>query len=129
MKFEHFALNVEQPVEMADWYCKNLGMTIVSQQKQLPFMTFLADASGRVVMELFFNNSADVTNFENLHHLTMHMAFQVEDARKLSEKLQKEGATFLEEVNPEEGTILVMLKNPWNIPLQLCQRKNKMPLG
>ena len=28
-RFEHVAINVTDPVAMADWYCENLGMKII----------------------------------------------------------------------------------------------------
>ena len=57
MIFEHFALNVTNPVEMADWYVENLEMKIVRSIDKSPFTRFLADRTGRVVLEIYSNNT------------------------------------------------------------------------
>ena len=50
MRFEHFALNVEAPVKMAQWYCEHLGLHLVFEQDEPPYMRFLADENdGSVV--------------------------------------------------------------------------------
>ena len=124
MRFEHFAINVPRPREMANWYVTHLKMRVVYQQDEAPFMTFLADASGRVVMEIYNNPTAPIPDYEKAHHLTFHMAFQTDDAQKVKHYLCKEGATLVEEILPGEGSHLVMLRDPWGIPLQICQRKD-----
>jgi glyoxylase I family protein len=58
MKIEHFAINVAEPVAMADWYCKNMGMTVMRKQPKAPHTHFLADSSGSVMIEIY-NNPAD----------------------------------------------------------------------
>jgi glyoxylase I family protein len=50
MKIEHFALNVEDPVALAQWYIEHFGLKIESQLKLAPFTAFLADDSRRVLM-------------------------------------------------------------------------------
>lgn len=36
MKIEHFAMNVEEPLVMAAWYEKHMGLKIVKQDKNAP---------------------------------------------------------------------------------------------
>ncbi len=126
MLFEHYALNVLNPKEMAQWYVSYMGLEVVSQQKEAPFMTFLADTSHRVVMELYHRPDAEITDFNKMHHLTFHMAFISENAEVDKNRLMVQGASFLEEVNKEDGSHLIMLRDPWGIPLQLCQRTHKL---
>nr|WP_276169038.1 hypothetical protein [Zobellia alginiliquefaciens] len=52
------------------------------------------------------------------------MAFVSDDAKLDKERLIREGASLVEEVK-REGVHLVMLRDPWGMPLQLCQRANK----
>ena len=122
MIFEHFALNVLNPVEMADWYVKNLEMKIVRSVNEAPFARFLADKTGRVVLELYSNNSVKIPEYKNNHPLEFHFAFMVEDATSLKDKLLNAGATLEEELKPDDGSHLVMLRDPFGIPLQLCKR-------
>jgi predicted enzyme related to lactoylglutathione lyase len=125
MVFEHFALNVANIEQAVDWYCQHLGLTIASQQKVAPYMTFLADSTGRVVLELYSREDALKRNFETEHPLTFHVAFVSEDAQADKQRLVEQGASFFEEVHKPDGSHLVMLRDPWGMPLQLCQRAIK----
>ncbi len=122
MVFEHFALNVNNIEEIVKWYTGNLGLKIVSEQKESPFMTFIADSSGRVIMELYYRPDEHITNFKTQHPLTFHVAFVSENAEKDKTRLLEQGALFVEEVKKEDGSLLIMLRDPWGMPLQLCQR-------
>jgi glyoxylase I family protein len=122
MIFEHFALNVSNPVEMADWYVDNLEMKIVRSVDKSPFARFLADKTGRVVLELYSNNAAKIPEYKSAHPLEFHFAFMVEDAVSLKDKLLNAGATFEEELKLDDGSHLVMLRDPFGVPLQLCKR-------
>ncbi len=52
MVFEHIALNVKNIKDIKDWYVDHIGLKVVSEQTEAPFMTFFADSSGRVILEL-----------------------------------------------------------------------------
>jgi len=52
MKLEHFALNVEDPVAMAEWYCTHLGLRVERQMEDSPFTTFLSDDSDKILIEI-----------------------------------------------------------------------------
>ncbi|PCJ98896.1 MAG: glyoxalase/bleomycin resistance/dioxygenase family protein [Flavobacteriaceae bacterium] len=125
MVFEHFALNVAKIDEVVSWYTAHLELKIVRQQKEAPFMTFLADSSGRVVVELYHRPDETITDFRQQHPLTFHVAFVSENAEEDKVRLIAEGASLFEEVNLEDGSHLVMLRDPWGMPLQLCQRAQK----
>ena len=125
MIFEHFAINVNNVDAVVKWYVSHLGLKVVSQQKELPFMTFLADSGDRVILELYQRADAMMTNFTIQHQLTFHVAFVSENAQKDRDRLEVEGATFIEEVRKEDGSHLVMLRDPWGMPLQLCERAQK----
>lgn len=124
MIFEHFALNVNKPVEMADWYVNNCEMKIVKSLTESPFTHFLADKSGRVVLEIYQNNSAEIPDYSKRHPLIFHFALAVDDVNKVKDKLLQAGASFFEEVNLNDGSHLIMLRDPFGIPLQLCKRAN-----
>ncbi len=125
MIFEHFAINVTNIQDMVSWYVVHLGLKIVQVQQEPPFMTFLADASGRVVMELYHRADETILDFENQHPLTFHVAFVSENAESDKKRLLQAGASFIEEVIKEDGSRLVMLRDPWGMALQLCQRTKK----
>ncbi|MGC1515003.1 MAG: VOC family protein [Maribacter sp.] len=125
MVFEHFALNVTDIDGVVDWYCTHLGLTIASRQAKAPFMTFLADATGRVIIEFYTREDALAEDFTQRHPLTFHVAFVSDDAARDKQRLMKAGARFVEEVHKPDGSHLVMLRDPWGMPLQLCQRTEK----
>ena len=120
--FEHFAINVNKPKQMAEWYVKNLNMSITKSMEEAPYTHFLADSTGRLAMEIYSNENAEIPDYQNEHPLTFHMAFASENAEKMKNKLEGEGATVFEELKPNEGTHLVMLRDPFGVPLQICQR-------
>jgi hypothetical protein len=56
-----------------------------------------------------------------------HVALVATDARAERARLERAGATlFLEDPQPD-GSLLIMLRDPWGVPLQLCQRTTLMP--
>jgi len=127
MKFEHFALNVPDAPAQARWYVQHLGFTIVRQRSDAPFTHFLADETGRVVVEFYTNPKAAIPDYASQHPLNFHFAVVAPDAKAERARLEKAGATlFLEEPQPD-GSLLIMLRDPWNVALQLCQRTNPMP--
>ena len=125
MIFEHFAINVNGIDEVVSWYVEHLELQVVSEQKEPPFMTFLADSSGRVIMELYHRPDETIQDFSKQHPLTFHLAFVSENALEDRIRLEGKGASFAEEVKKEDGSHLIMLRDPWGMPLQLCQRARK----
>lgn len=126
MKLEHFALNVEEPLAMAMWYVENLGLTVVKQVKEAPFMTFLSDDSGRIMIEIYKNPADEVPPYREMNPLLVHLAFVSEDPEKDKNRLQKAGATVVTDDHLEDGTHLVMMRDPWGLAVQLCKRGTPM---
>jgi len=128
MKFEHFALNVSDPPTQARWYVEHLGFTIARKRDEAPFTHFLADETGRTVFELYMNPKAAIPNYAAQHPLCFHVAVVAANAKAERTRLEKAGATlFLEEPQPD-GSLLIMLRDPWGVPLQLCQRTQPFPM-
>ncbi|HZP61370.1 MAG TPA: VOC family protein [Opitutaceae bacterium] len=127
MKFEHFALNVSDVRSIARWYVEHLGLRVVRSREDPPYTQFLADETGRVIMELYTNTSAAVPDYAAIHPLCFHIAFVVDDAGAVQQRLEKAGARFFVEDNSPDGTRLIMMRDPWGVPLQLCHRAK--PLG
>jgi catechol 2,3-dioxygenase-like lactoylglutathione lyase family enzyme len=128
MKFEHFAINVPDAAAHAQWYVANLGFKIVRQMTVAPFTHFLADETGRVVVELYSNQKATIPDYKALHPLNFHLAVVAADARADRARLEQSGATLFLEDPQADGSLLIMLRDPWNVPLQLCQRTTLMPM-
>jgi len=127
LHFEHFAINVPEPEAMARWYVTHFGMTIVERQIDTPYAHFLADDGGRTCVEIYNNPIDPVPDYERQHPLRFHWAFAVEDPDALASTLEANGATVVERLDKPDGSRLLMLRDPWNIPLQLCRRHQPMP--
>ena len=126
MKLEHFALNVEKPLAMAAWYVEHLGLKVVKQQSEPPYMTFMADDSGRIMIEIYCNPANEVPPYIEMNPLLVHLAFVSEDPAKEKERLVKAGASVESDQQLEDGSHLVMLRDPWGLALQLCKRGKPM---
>ena len=126
MRFEHFGINVPDARAMAHWYVKHLGMRAVREQHDPPYTHFLADATGRVVMELYTNPAAGDADYSAQHPLRYHHAFAVDAPMTEKKRLEKAGATTLSVDHPQDGSTLVMMRDPWGVPLQLCKRAKPM---
>ncbi len=126
MKFEHFGINVPDAAAMAAWYVEHLHMQIVRSIPQAPHTHFLADATGRVVMEIYSNPSAPIPHYVDQDPLCLHVAFAVDDGAATRDYLIANGAALVSNQTLDDGSLLVMLRDPWGVALQLCQRAAPM---
>jgi catechol 2,3-dioxygenase-like lactoylglutathione lyase family enzyme len=127
MRFEHFALNVPDARAMSRWYVDNVGFVIARRREEAPYTHFLADETGHIVVELYTNTTQPCLEFPALHPLLFHFAVVATDARAERVRLEKAGAALVVEETLPDGTILVMMRDPWGVPLQLCQRATPFP--
>ncbi|MDN3688899.1 VOC family protein [Cyclobacterium jeungdonense] len=126
MKIEHIALNVKHPQAVSDWYEKNLGLKVVKKMANAPFMTFLADDSGKVMIELYQNAKAPVLEYAKLDPLMLHLAFVSENPEEEKKRLVEAGAELVSDDTLEDGTRLLMLRDPWGLSIQFCKRAKPM---
>ncbi len=126
MKIEHFAFNVEDPIAMSEWYIKNMGMTLISQVKEPPYPTFLADNSGRVMIEIYKNPPHEIPDYRNMNTLILHLAFVSEQPSADKDRLLKVGAKVVKDEVLDDGSQIVTLRDPWGFAIQLCKRGKQM---
>jgi glyoxylase I family protein len=123
MNIEHIAINVNDPVAMADWYTRHLGMRIVRQVDGPPHTRFLADGAGRTVIEIYHQTVAAVPNYAAMHPMAFHIAFTVSDVAAARAKLLAAGATDAgEPTTAPNGDILAFVRDPWGVTVQLVKR-------
>ena len=122
MKFEHFAINVPDVRAASIWYVDHLGLRIVRSIEEPPHTKFLADETGRVIVELYTNTSVSAPDYATIPPLNFHIAFVAEDARATQIRLEGAGASPFSEDTLADGTVLVMMRDPWGVPIQFCQR-------
>ena len=119
--FAHAGLDVADMDAVVEWYVANLGLTVARKAEGV--MTFLADPTGRVIVEFYANPSAAVMDFPESHPLTFHLAFLVEDPDATAERLLAAGATVAEaSKTTAAGDRMVMLRDPFGIRIQFIRR-------
>ena len=122
MKLEHFALNVEDPVAMSDWYCQHFGLRIARQMQDSPFTTFLLDDTNKIMLEIYRNREAEVPPYREMNPLLVHVAFVSSNPSADKERLLEAGATLVSDHQLNDGSHLVMMRDPWGLAIQLCKR-------
>ncbi len=122
LSLEHIAFNVADPGRMAAWYVTHIGMRIVRDSTDPPFIHFLADASGSTLIELYCNPAAAVPAYGQMDPLQLHVAFAAPEPDTARAALEAAGATFVDERGLPDGTRLLMLRDPWGLSIQLCKR-------
>ncbi len=122
MKIEHFAFNVKDPEAVTEWYCANLGFSVARKMEGGPRTHFLKDSSGQVMVEIYNNPPDEVPPYADMNPLLLHLAFVCENPEEKRAELEKVGATFVEEVKPNDGSHLVMMRDPFGFSIQLCKR-------
>ncbi|HEY4246114.1 MAG TPA: VOC family protein [Lacunisphaera sp.] len=127
MKFEHFALNVPDARAMSRWYVEHVGLKIMRSREDTPYTHFLGDETGRVFIELYTNPSALIPDYAGQHPLVVHFAVYTTDSAADRARLEKAGAKFFVEDTSPDGTRLIMMRDPWGVALQLCQRGKPFP--
>jgi glyoxylase I family protein len=128
VRFEHIALNVQDPAAMAKWYCENLGMQIkVSKDVPAP-SRFISDAHGNMMFELYHQDDKPFNDLQKLDSSSLHIAFTVDDVYGTCSRLKNAGAFV---VNPparlaDAGVELCMLRDPWGLAIQIIKRDKPM---
>jgi len=124
---EHVALNVAEPVAMAEWYCKNLGMKVVKEGPPPVNGRFMADSGGNMMLEIYTNPPDSIPDYGSMNPLCLHIAFMVEDVKAVQEKLVAAGAALVEAVSTTSaGDRIAMLRDPWGVPIQFVKRAEPM---
>ena len=127
MKIEHFAIQVPDPIAMADWYVKHLGCSLARSSGEPAHMRFLKDSSGSVLVELYRNPKVAVPDYVAMDPLLLHLAFLSENPVADRDRLVAAGAMVADDlVTTSLGDQLVMLRDPWHVALQLVKRSASM---
>lgn len=122
MKIEHLALNVADPVGMADWYCRNLGFVVARKSTGPSLAHFLRDPATGVMLEIYLNPPDRVPDYAGMDPLLLHLAFASDDLSADCAALAAAGATLVSDQTLADGSRVAMLRDPWNLCIQLCQR-------
>lgn len=122
MRIEHLAFNVADPVAVAAWYGTHLGLTIARHIPAPAQTHFLADDGGNTVLEIYCNPPDEIPDYAAMNPLLFHIAFASDAPDEDRTRLIDAGATEVDEILKDDGTHLVMLRDPWGLAMQLCKR-------
>lgn len=122
MTFEHFAINISNPHKFVEWYVTNCNLKIIKSLDNPPYTHFLADSAGKSFIEIYSNPTAKIPDYSSLHPLEFHFAFAVEDVNSSKDKLIAAGAKLIEDVILDDGSHLLMFRDPFGIALQIVKR-------
>lgn len=127
VRLEHVAINVEEPIAMAKWYCENLDMKVLRSGPPPINMRFIADADENMMLELYNNPPEEVPDYRKMNPLSLHIAFCVDDVAAVRRQLIAAGATPYNEIaSTPAGDVLTILRDPWGVPIQFVTRAKPM---
>ena len=130
MKIEHFALQVADPTAMAAWYVEHLGCSIARVPGGPGAIHFVRDGAGTTLVELYRNPRVAVPDYLSMDPMLVHVAFVSDNPAADRDRLVAAGATIAEDlVQTPAGDELVMLRDPWGVPLQLITRVTPLLAG
>ena len=102
-------------------------MKVVRKGEPPVNMRFISDAGGNMMLEIYNNPPDAVPNYRSMDTLSLQVAFMVDDVKPITRKLIAAGATIAADVNTTPaGDELVMLRDPWGIPIQSLKRAEPM---
>lgn len=107
---------------MGRWYADHVGFKVTRRREDPPYTHFLSDDTSRLVVELYTNPQAAIPDYAARHPLTFHFAVTAVDARAECRRLEAAGARLYQEETLPDGSLVVMMRDPWGVPLQICQR-------
>lgn len=127
MRIEHLGLQVDEPAMQADWYVTHLDFEIRRAEDEPVPVRFLADQTGRVMLELYDNPKVSTPDYAGTDPLIFHLAFVCEKVRETADRLAGAGAVIVSgpEFTPA-GDEICMLRDPWGLAIQLCRRAQPM---
>jgi glyoxylase I family protein len=125
MKLEHFALQVPDPIAMADWYVKHMGCKVARSGGEPSHGRFLT--VGSVLFEIYRNPKGSVPDYGAIDPLHLHFAFTSENLKADRDRLVKAGASVVEDISTTPaGDEIMMLRDPWKVALQFVKRAEPM---
>ena len=87
-----------------------------------PYAYFLADDGGTVMLEIYCNPTDQVPDYASMDPLLLHLAFVSSDPEADKQRALDAGATLVQDILPDDGSHIVMMRDPWGLAFQFCHR-------
>ena len=78
------------------------------------------------MVEIYHNPPDQVPSYSQMHPLVLHLAFVSSDPEADKSRLLGAGATSVQDESLPDGSLLIMMRDPWGIAIQLCKRGKPM---
>ena len=129
MLIEHLAFVVKDPEAVCKWYCSHLGLRELRRGGGGDI--FVCDEEGSTILQLedarLVSEDEDIADHANRDARQLHLAFCTEDVIGECERLEAAGAVKEgDALVTEDGDEMVLMRDPWGLPFQLVNRKEKM---
>jgi uncharacterized glyoxalase superfamily protein PhnB len=124
---EHIGLNVADSRKVAAWYVENLDFIILREGSTPGSAIFISDRGKKMMYEFYQNKNVPIINFDTVSYQSFHIALTVNDIQEAKEALVASGAKVAEDMKKTaSGDDVMMLRDPWGLPLQFVHRINPM---
>ena len=113
MRIEHIGVQEEDPAAAAEWYSELLGFRVKRSGEGPVPVRFRADASGRVMLELYRNPAVELPDHRAMDPLQLHSALVCDNVSETGRTLRAAGASLVS--GPKRlssGDTLAMLRDP-----------------
>jgi uncharacterized glyoxalase superfamily protein PhnB len=106
---------------------KHLGFTIARSGGEPSHARFMADSTRAVMLEIYRNPAASVPDYQKADPLLMHVAYSSDNPAADRDRLVQAGAVVADDLmTTPSGDVIVMLRDPWGVPIQLVKRAKPM---
>lgn len=123
---EHLAVNTTDSRARSMWYRNNLGFVVIRDATAALFAVFSSDAGEHLMFELYQFPQYPFVDLQKLNPFSMHVAFATNDVANAKECLAKGGASFVEFHNTVQGDSVLVLRDPWGMPIHIVKRVKPM---
>ena len=123
---EHLAINMADSRARSMWYRDNFGFVAICDATVGPFTIFSSDAGKHLMFELYHFPQYPIVDFQKLNPFSMHVAFATNNVAGARDGLTKGGASFIEFHNTAQGDSVLVLRDPWGMPIHIVKRVKPM---
>lgn len=116
MGLSYTSIRVKDLKKSVEFYTKNLGMKIIGRRSWVPgekiVMLVSRDSKQRINLMHFAKNCMWYTPYKENGSELDHLMFEVDDAKKLYNKLVAKGAPIATEIWEHDGMAMGYIKDP-----------------
>ena len=79
-----------------------------------------------MMLEIYRNPPDRVPRYADMDPLLLHVAFVSDDPNADKARLMQAGASLVADQQLDDGSRLVMMRDPWGLCVQLCKRATNL---